>query len=210
MSSNAQEMKNNIDTKLEKLTNLSAGYKAYLYDCDGTLADNMEAHKQTYVEIAASKGVTIDGAIIDELAGWPITDVIMEINKRYNSNLDPVEFSKLKYELFYNTYIDKTLPIPHVVEHLKAHAGKVKIGVVSGSSRQSVTRTLEILGLTYLVQAVVCAGETEKGKPFADPFLKAAELLKVAPADCLVFEDGNAGTQSAEAAGMKWVRIDRL
>lgn len=201
---------NNIDAKLEKLTNLSTGFKAYLYDCDGTLADNMGAHKQTYIEVAASKGVNIDGAIIDELAGWPIMDVINEINNRYNSKLDPAEFSREKYALFYNTYIERTKPIPHVVDHLKAHAGKVKIAVVSGSSRQSVTKTLEILGLTYLVEAIVCAGETEKGKPFPDPFLKAAELLNVAPSDCLVFEDGNAGTQAAEAAGMKWVRVDRL
>ncbi len=203
-------MDNNIDSKLEKLTNLSAGFKAYLYDCDGTLADNMKAHKQTYIDVAASKGVTMDEAIIDELAGWPIKNVIEEINKRYNVSLDPVEFAKQKHELFFNTYIPQTKPIPHVVDHLKAHAGKVKIAVVSGSSRQSVTKTLDILGLTYLVEAIVCAGETERGKPFADPFLKAAELLNIKPEDCLVFEDGNAGTQAAEAAGMKWVRIDQL
>ncbi|PZR27641.1 MAG: HAD family phosphatase [Citrobacter freundii] len=203
-------MDNNIDKRLEKLTNLSEGYKAYLYDCDGTLADNMEAHKQTYIEVAAQQGLTIDGAIIDELAGWPIRDVLTEINRRYNSHLDPDEFSRRKYELFHSSYINKTKPIPHVVDHLKAHAGKVKIAVVSGSSRPAVTKTLEILGLTYLVEAVVCAGETERGKPFADPFLKAAELLNVAPSDCLVFEDGNPGTQAAEAAGMKWVRIDKL
>lgn len=203
-------MDNNIDSKLEKLTNLSAGFKAYLYDCDGTLADNMKAHKQTYIDVAASKGVTMDEAIIDELAGWPIKNVIEEINKRYNASLDPVEFAKQKHELFFNTYIPQTKPIPHVVDHLKAHAGKVKIAVVSGSSRQSVTKTLDILGLTYLVEAIVCAGETERGKPFADPFLKAAELLNIKPEDCLVFEDGNAGTQAAEAAGMKWVRIDQL
>lgn len=203
-------MNNKIDERLEKLTNLSAGYKAYLYDCDGTLADNMNAHKQTYVEVAARQGVIIDGAIIDELAGWPIRDVLAEINRRYSSHLDPDEFSRQKYELFHSSYINETQPIPHVVDHLKAHAGKVKIAVVSGSSRSAVTKTLELLGLTYLVEAVVCAGETERGKPFADPFLKAAELLNVAPSDCLVFEDGNAGTQAAEAAGMKWVRIDKL
>lgn len=203
-------MTNNIDSKLEKLTNLSNGFKAYLYDCDGTLADNMEAHKQTYVEVAAGKGLTIDGAIIDELAGWPIRDVIAEINRRYNSELDPDEFSRLKYELFHSGYINHTRPIPHVVDHLKAHAGKVRIAVVSGSNRTSVIKTLDLLGLTYLVEATVCAGETERGKPFPDPFLKAAELLGVAPADCLVFEDGAAGTQAADAAGMKWVRIDKL
>jgi HAD superfamily hydrolase (TIGR01509 family) len=199
-----------ISQKLETLTNLSAGYKAFLYDCDGTLADNMAAHKQTYVQVAADQGVQIDGAIIDELAGWPITEVVAEINKRYNSSFDPREFSASKYELFYNNYIDKTLPIPHVVDHLKAHAGKVRIAVVSGSSRAAVIKTLQILGIADLIEAVVCAGETERGKPFADPFLKAAELLNVTPQDCLVFEDGNAGTIAAEAAGMKWVRIDRL
>ncbi|RYZ97664.1 MAG: HAD family phosphatase, partial [Sphingobacteriaceae bacterium] len=30
------------------------------------------------------------------------------------------------------------------------------------------------------------------------------------PKDCLVFEDGDPGVQSAEAAGMKWIRIDKL
>jgi HAD superfamily hydrolase (TIGR01509 family) len=57
---------------------------------------------------------------------------------------------------------------------------------------------------------MVCAGETEHGKPYPDPFLKAARLLGVAPGDCLVFEDGQAGVQAAEAAGMKWVRIDQV
>jgi HAD superfamily hydrolase (TIGR01509 family) len=96
------------------------------------------------------------------------------------------------------------------VDHLKAHAGKVRIAVVSGSSRAAVIKTLQILGIIDLIEAVVCAGDTERGKPFADPFLKAAALLNVAPEDCLVFEDGHAGTLAAEAAGMKWVRIDRL
>ena len=197
-------------SKLEQLTNLSKGYKAFLYDCDGTLADNMGAHKETYIKVAADKGQIIEGDIIDELAGWPVVKVIEEINKKYNTTFDPVEFKDLKYKLFLDEYIDHTLPVAHVVDHLKAHAGKVKIGVVSGSGRIAVEKTLNVLGIANLVEVMVCAGETEHGKPYPDPFLKAAELLDVAPDNCLVFEDGEAGTIAAEAAGMKWVRIDRL
>ena len=200
----------NISTKLEKLTNLSAGYKAYLYDCDGTLADNMGAHKETYIQVAADKGLVIEGDIIDELAGWPVLKVVEEINKRYQAGFNAQEFKDLKYKLFLDQYIDKTLPIAHVVEHLQAHAGKVKIAVVSGSGREAVARTLQVLGIDHLIEVMVCAGETVHGKPFPDPFLKAAEQLGVAPADCLVFEDGEAGTMAAEAAGMKWVRIDKI
>src|ERR1700743_919878 len=127
-------------SKLEQLTNLSKGYKAYLYDCDGTLADNMGAHKETYIKVAADKGYIIEGDIIDELAGWPVIKVIDEINKKYHTDFDPQAFKDLKYELFLNEYIEHTLPVAHVVDHLKAHAGKVKIGVVSGSGRVAVEK----------------------------------------------------------------------
>ncbi len=197
-------------SKLEQLTNLSKGYKAFLYDCDGTLADNMGAHKETYIKVAANKGHVIEGGIIDELAGWPVINVIEEINKKYGTDFDPLEFKEQKYKLFLDEYIAHTLPIAHVVDHLRAHVGKVKIGVVSGSGRVAVERTLQVLGIADLVEVMVCAGETERGKPFPDPFLKAAELLGVAHGDCLVFEDGEAGTIAATAAGMAWVRIDQL
>jgi len=199
-----------INIKLKKLTNLSQGYKAYLYDCDGTLADNMGAHKETYIQVAADKGHKIEGDIIDELAGWPVIKVIEEINKRYHTSFDPHEFVDLKYKLFLDHYIENTLPVVHVVEHLKNHAQKVRIGVVSGSKRPAVEKTLKVLGIYNLVELMVCAGETERGKPYPDPFLKAAELLNIDPKDCFVFEDGEAGTISAEAAGMKWVRVDKL
>lgn len=196
---------------LQALTARASGnFKAFLYDCDGTLADNMEAHKMTYVAVAARQGVELDPAIVDELAGLPIPAVVEEINKRYSSHFDPLAFEAQKAELFYKEYIEHTQPIRYVVDHLVAHVGKVRIGVVSGGVRKSVQRTLEVLGIAHLVEALVCAGDTGKGKPYPDPFLLAAEKLGVAPVDCLVFEDGVPGVQAAEAAGMRWVRIDQV
>ncbi|CAM3700639.1 HAD family phosphatase [Mucilaginibacter galii] len=185
-------------------------FQAFLYDCDGTLADNMGAHTDTYIRVAAEEGLVLDGAIIDEFAGLPIINVVEQINTRYQTNLDPEDFKARKYKIFLEEYIDHTQPIEYVVNHLKNHAGTVKIGVVSGSSRIAVERTLKILGILDLVEVMVCAGETIHGKPYPDPFLKAAELLGVDPQHCLVFEDGNAGVQAAEAAGMRWVRIDKV
>jgi HAD superfamily hydrolase (TIGR01509 family) len=197
-------------TKLDHLISISKGFKAYLYDCDGTLADNMGAHKETYIRVAADKGYTIKGDIIDELAGWPVLNVVEEINKRYHTDFDPHEFKAEKYRLFMEHYIEQTFPMEHVVTHLRMHAGKARIAVVSGSGREAVEKTLHVLGIDHLIEVTVCAGETERGKPYPDPFLKAAELLGIKPADCLVFEDGDAGVAAAKAAGMSWVRIDQL
>lgn len=198
-------------SKFEKLTELTQGdYQAFLYDCDGTLADNMPDHARSYVEAAKEHNVVFDPEIIMELAGWPIANVVEEINSRYNANLVPTEFRTRKGEIFQERYLENIKPIDYVVDHLKANAGRVHIAVVSGGDRADVQRTLEVLGVDHLVEVLICAGDTERGKPFGDPFLRAAELLGVDPSKCLVFEDGVPGVKAAEAAGMHWVRVDKL
>lgn len=202
---------NTTHDKLEKLTAITQGdFQAFLYDCDGTLADNMQAHKDSYVRIAAKYGIDLDANIIDELAGWPTILVATEIAKRHQVSFDPIEFAEAKSNIFYEYYINETKPIDFVAQHLLAHVGKVRIGVVSGGRRKTVQRTLETIGLWDKVEVFVGAGDTEHGKPFPDPFLKAAADLGVDPARCMVFEDGDAGVQAAIAAGMQWVRIDKI
>lgn len=201
-----------IHEKLDKLNQISRkkNYKAFLYDCDGTLADNMHAHKAAYQKAAAQFGITLDTAIIDELAGWPTPLIATEINKRYGTDVPPADFAALKSATFFNDFIEETLPVEFVVRHLKNHIGAVRIGVVSGGSRKTVTRTLTVIGLINDIEVLVCADDTERGKPYADPFLSAARQLGIAPRDCLVFEDGDPGVQAATAAGMDWVRIDKI
>ncbi len=187
--------------KFERLLKLTEGpYKAFLYDCDGTLADNMHSHKAAFVKVAAQHNIELDDSIIDELAGWPTVLVAEEITKRYQVRFDTTEFSKQKSSVFVEEFIEQTLPIVYVVEHLKAHVGKMKIGVVSGGSRSTVSKTLKVIGVDQYLDVLVCAGETERGKPYPDPFLKAAEQLGVPPGKCVVFEDGSPGVQAAEAA----------
>lgn len=197
--------------KLDKLSVLTQGpYKAFLYDCDGTLADNMASHKAAFVKVAAQYGIVLDDTLIDELAGWPTVLVAGEIARRYNTTFDPLHFSQQKSSVYVEQFIEQTLPIPYVVEHLKRAVGKVKIGVVSGGSRTTVTKTLEVIGVSGYLDVLVCAGETERGKPYPDPFLLAAEKLGVKPEECMVFEDGDPGVEAAERASMKWIRVDKI
>lgn len=196
--------------KLAKLNEKTAGnYEAFLYDCDGTLADNMQAHKLAYHGTASNYGVDLDLNMIDEFAGMPTVLFAKEITKRYAVAL-PDSFAGEKSQLFIEKYIEETQPVHHVAQHLKNHVGKVKIAVVSGGSRKTVTKTLTILGLLPLIDVMVCAGETPNGKPAPDPFLAAAAALGVSPDKCMVFEDAELGVQAATAAGMNWVRIDQL
>ncbi|HEU4903486.1 MAG TPA: HAD family phosphatase [Flavisolibacter sp.] len=197
--------------KYEKLSLLTRGpYKAFLYDCDGTLADNMPSHKAAFVKVASQYNIDLDDAIIDELAGWPTVQVVDEIARRYKTEIDAGSFARQKSSVFVEEFIEQTMPISFVVKHLKENRNKVKIGVVSGGSRSTVSKTLHVIGVDNDLDVLVCAGETERGKPYPDPFLKAAAALGVKPEECLVFEDGDPGVQAAESAGMKWIRVDKL
>ncbi|MBP3942883.1 HAD family phosphatase [Sphingobacteriaceae bacterium WQ 2009] len=203
-------MTNESKEKLEKLQAISAPYEALLYDVDGTLADNIGAHKLAYIETAAEYGIDLDPDIIDETAGWPTVAVALELQKRYQVTFDEVVFSKRKSAIFIEKYIQNTQAITYVVDHLKANQGVKRIGIVSGGSRSTLQITLQVVDVAGRYETLVCAGDTEKGKPSPQPFLLAAQHLGVDPKNCLVFEDGDPGVQGAIAAGMGWVRIDQL
>jgi HAD superfamily hydrolase (TIGR01509 family) len=81
------------------------------------------------------------------------------------------------------------------------------VAVASGGTRDVVRSTLEKTGLAPLFPIVVTADDVEHGKPAPDMFLLAAKRMGVAPAGCLVFEDGQPGIEAAKAAGMKWVFV---
>lgn len=205
---------NDINDQVAKqalLNQLTKGdYEAFIYDCDGTLADNMDAHKTSYSMAASAFNIELDEKIIDELSGYPIERVAAEIKKRYDGNFDHNSLASLKTEFFNREFVKDTQPIPFVVNHLKAHAGKVKIAIVSGGEKSSVKQTLDLLGILPLIDIIICAGDTPRGKPFADPYFYVAEKLSVNPAKCIVFEDGKAGTDGATSAGMHWIRIDHI
>ncbi|MGJ1418998.1 HAD family hydrolase [Sphingobacterium spiritivorum] len=196
--------------KLQKLQEITAPYEALLYDVDGTLADNMLAHKLSYKAAAAEYGVDLDTDLIDETAGWPTVAVAKEIAKRYQTTFDFEVFSKRKSAIFIERFIQNTQPIDYVLAHLLANEGIKRIGIVSGGSRSTLQITLKVIDVEGRFETLVCAGDTPKGKPDPAPFLLAAEHLGVDPQKCIVLEDGDPGVQGAINAGMGWVRIDQL
>lgn len=199
-----------IADKTQKLLELSASYDALLYDVDGTLADNMSAHKAAYAAAALEYGIHLDTDLIDETAGWPTIAVAELIAQRYDKSFDFDEFALRKSTIFRTEYIQQTKPVEHVMQHLRQELGNKKIGLVSGGTRKTLEITLEVIGVKGLYETLVCAGDTPNGKPSPEPFLLAAKQLNVDPERCFVLEDGDPGVQGAIAAGMGWVRIDQL
>jgi HAD superfamily hydrolase (TIGR01509 family) len=182
-------------------------FKAYLFDCDGTIVDSMPLHYVAWTKALAEYGCTdFTEPFFYSMGGIPVAGVVEAINKRDGLSIPIEEFAERKENLYYDI-IHQLQPVPEVLEVIHAAHGKIPFAVVSGSTRESVVKSLEALNILDYFDTLVCAGDYAHGKPAPDPFLLGAERLGVSPSDCLVFEDADVGIQSATAAGMVSVRI---
>jgi HAD superfamily hydrolase (TIGR01509 family) len=112
-------------------------------------------------------------------------------------------------EFYYLEGVRDAQPIMPVLEIAMGMRGVKPLAVASGGHREPVEATLRAIGVIDMFDAVVCAEDYERGKPFPDPFLEAARRIGVAPEDCLVFEDSPTGIEAAKAAHMHYVLVPR-
>jgi HAD superfamily hydrolase (TIGR01509 family) len=199
----AEEILLNSEMKL-KLPN--GPFKAYLFDCDGTIVDSMPLHYVAWKRVLAEWGCEFGEQTFYSWGGMPVTEIIAALNVRDGLAM-PIEEVQRRKEALYFEILPELKAVPEVLEHIELSHGHIPFAVVSGSTRESVTASLTTLGILDRFETLVCAGDYERSKPDPQPFLIAAERLGVAPEDCLVFEDTDMGIQAATAAGMASVKV---
>lgn len=189
-----------------KLKLPEGSFKAYLFDCDGTIADSMPLHYLGWKHVLSEWNCEFDEELFYSWGGMPVTEIIETLNERHGLTM-PVADTRRRKEEFYRGLLPQLKGVPEVLEHIEVSHGQIPFAVVSGGTRDAVTASLRTLGLLDKFETLVCEGDYQRGKPHPEPFLVAAERLGVAPADCLVFEDTDMGIESATAAGMASVKV---
>jgi HAD superfamily hydrolase (TIGR01509 family) len=186
---------------------LPAGeFRAYLFDCDGTIVDSMPLHYVAWKKALGEWNCTFEEELFYAWGGRPVTEIIGALNQMQRLAM-PVDAVARRKENLYFELEHELRAIPEVIEHIEAKHGHIPLAVVSGSRRKSVEHSLSALGLLEKFDVLVCAEDYPRGKPAPDCFLTAASRLGVEPGDCLVFEDTQMGIEAATAAGMASVRV---
>ena len=189
-----------------KLELPAGNFAAYLFDCDGTIADSMPLHYLAWKQALGEWNCEFDEKLFYDWGGMPIVEIIARLNQQRGLNM-PVETVAHRKESLYFELLPQLKAVPEVLEYVEAMHGQIPFAVVSGSTRDSVAASLTTLNLLDRFDTLVCAGDYAKGKPDPEAFLLAASRLGVEPASCLVFEDTEMGIQAATSAGMASVKI---
>ena len=181
-------------------------FKAYLFDCDGTIADSMPLHYKAWKKALGEWNCEFEEELFYAWGGMPVAEIISTLNEKHELSM-PVETVARRKEALYFDLLPQLKAVPDVLEQIEAGYGKIPFAVVSGSTRESVTASLIALRLLDRFDTMVCAGDYTKSKPEPEAFLLAAARLGVPAEFCLVFEDTAMGIQAATAAGMASVKV---
>ena len=179
-------------------------YKGIIFDLDGVICFTDKYHFMAWKELANSIGVPFDEQKNDRLRGVSRMESLEIILEEYKgpslSDSEKFTLAARKNEL-YREYLKKMTKddlkgeIKGTLNGLRSLGMKLAIG----SSSKNTPLILERIGLDGFFDAVSDGNNIVKSKPNPEVFLKAAEMLKLRPNECLIVEDAQAGIEAAVA-----------
>jgi HAD superfamily hydrolase (TIGR01549 family) len=172
------------------------GFRAVLFDWDGTLVDSAERTFGCYARVFAAYGIGYDHAAFERTYSpdWYRTYEQVGLPRGHWPEADA------RWISCYET--EPSLLLPGARETLERLAGAgLAQGLVSSGDGSRVRRELRSLGLERFFGAVVCGGETERRKPDPEPLLVALGRLGVSPAQAAYVGDSPEDVAMARSAG---------
>ena len=183
--------------------------KAFLFDLDGVLTDTSEFHYLSWQRLADEEGLAFSREDNEALRGISRRESLAILLKGRPISEETAQVWMERKNSYYVELVEQMSPgdlLPGAMNLLQElRAAGIKIAVASSS--KNAPHVLERLQMADAVDAVVDGNTVQRSKPAPDLFLKAAEVLHEAPAQCVVVEDAAAGVEAAIAAGMHTLGI---
>lgn len=178
--------------------------KAVIFDMDGVIVDSDRMLFELERKVFEDLGIAVSEEDHLSFVGMTAQKFCTSIKERYSLKQSVGElmdiFRAANYEFFSNCDIGPMEGLLSFLEDLRANG--VKVALASSGSARRIDLIMKRLDLDDVFNVRVTANDVVNGKPDPEVFLKAAEKLGVAPAECAVVEDAKLGVDAANAAGM--------
>ena len=183
--------------------------KGLLFDMDGVLVDNLDVHKRAFRLFVSRYGVDKSIEELSRMFGKGNDDIMRELMPA--DVVGRVGLRELGYEkeaIYREIYAPTIAPTRGLTEFLSESRRRgLKCAVGSSGCMANVDFVLDGCGIRDLFEAAVPGDRVSRCKPDPEIYLTAAAALGLAPAECIVFEDAEAGIEAGKRAGMKVVAL---
>lgn len=186
-------------------------YKAFLFDLNGTMINDMPYHINAWHRILNELGANISLERMKQECYGKNHELLERI---FPGRFTAEEKNRMSLEKE-KQYQKEFKPELHLIKGLdhflqQSHEAGIKMAIGSAAIMFNIDFVLDGLNIRHYFNALVSADNVTDSKPDPETWLKCADRLNVSPAECLVFEDVPKGVEAAQKARMDTVVITTM
>lgn len=186
--------------------------KAYLFDLNGTMIDDMRYHAISWHELLTDLGAKLTHEEVKVQMYGKSTELLERVFGKGHFSAEELERLSLEKAKLYQKalapHLKLIVGLPEFLEDAKRQ--RIPMAIGSAAIPFNINFILDNLNIRSYFDAIVSADDVKESKPHPETFLKAAALLGIDPAECIVFEDAPKGVESAQNAGMPCVVLTTM
>ena len=179
--------------------------KGIIFDLDGVICSTDNYHYLAWKALADRLNIPFDRERNNLLRGvsrMASLEIILEKSTKTYTDTEKQAFAEEKNDLYRESLkemsaADLSDDVRNTLNALRLQGLKLAIG----SSSKNTPFILERIGLSSFFDAVADGNCITHSKPHPEVFLKAADMIQLSPAECIVVEDAHAGVEAGVAGG---------
>lgn len=184
--------------------------KAVIFDLDGSLVDSMWIWMEVDDDYMKKYNLVMPDNFHAAIEGMSYTETaqyFLDTFPKLDCSVEEIkaEWLAMSFEK-YTTKVQLKTGARDFLEY--ATDADIKLGIATSNTRELVEAVLDSLHISDKFTSICTSCEVAAGKPAPDVYLKAADNLRVEPANCLVFEDVPAGIMAGKNANMTVCAVD--
>lgn len=185
--------------------------KAFLFDLNGTMIDDMPYHINAWHRTLNELGANISLERMKEECYGKNEEIVERLFPGRFTEEETHQMSLQKeqqYQLNYKPYVEL---LPGLHDFLRqAHALHIGMAIGSAAIMTNIDFIIDNLDLRVYFDVIVSADDVQLSKPDPETYLTCATKLRASRDECIVFEDSTKGVESALNAGMKCIALTTL
>jgi len=186
-------------------------YKAFLFDLNGTMINDMPYHIKAWHRILNELGANLSIEKVKQECYGKNHELLERIfsGRFTEKEKDKMSLEKERqYQEEFRPHLKLINGLPRFLK--RSNAAGIKMAIGSAAIMFNIDFVLDGLGIRKYFDAIVSADDVKQSKPDAETWLKCAERLNIKHSDCIVFEDSPKGAESALNAGIQCIIITTL
>lgn len=182
-------------------------YSGVLFDLHGVIADSSQYHLQAWQQLADQLGITWTSTLTQTVLGMDRQDALATILEsghqfdRYTAD-ERQRLGEHKNQMYLEliSHMSPADVLPGIIDFLDELKAK-HYGIVLASASVNAPLEIKKMQLEDYFPLIVNPATLTHNKPDPEIYVRAAELLHLAPAQCIGIEDSKTGLSAVNGSG---------